>query len=329
MSARICVTATSGPCKGREFVFSSRTLCTVGRSDDCLLRIQGDASNLTVSRRHCVLDIDPPSVRVRDLGSLNETFVNDRKIGQREKATPPREAALGKECGVEMHLPQLIDSVHAVQSQRINPYLAHNRMEICTHCAFLHSSICPCPMDYLAVLIVEAVKAVDQRRLGRERERQFVAGLAEGREVGIEEVGRAYEEGTGAWAGCDWPTQFGATGLDLNGCTAADAEAMAAGATGTEEAEDWSAAARWLGHVEEFARQAETHAAAAVKAAAAGQWEEAVQHAHRAWVREFSTGRLLRKGEAAWMNLRLAVESAYLARQQSPPDGELGGGVTS
>jgi hypothetical protein len=63
-----------------------------------------------------------------------------------------------------MHLPELIDSIHAVQSQRIDPYLAHNRMEICTRCDFLHNSMCRCPMDYLAVLLVQAVETVDKRR---------------------------------------------------------------------------------------------------------------------------------------------------------------------
>jgi pSer/pThr/pTyr-binding forkhead associated (FHA) protein len=103
MSARITATATGGPCKGREFVFTTRALCTVGRSEDCLLRIQGDASNLTVSRRHCLLDIDPPTVRVRDLGSRNGTFVNDRKIGQREVGTPPWDAVPADGDGVELH----------------------------------------------------------------------------------------------------------------------------------------------------------------------------------------------------------------------------------
>src|SRR5262245_11896802 len=103
MSARITLTATGGPCQGREFAFTGRTICTVGRSDDCLLRIRGDASNLTVSRRHCLLDIDPPAVRVHDLGSLNGTFVNGRKIGQREKGTPPWEATPADLEGVELY----------------------------------------------------------------------------------------------------------------------------------------------------------------------------------------------------------------------------------
>jgi hypothetical protein len=257
------------------------------------------------------------------LGEIREQVCS--RCPERPPGGPPC-APLGKECGVEMHLPQLIDSIHAVQSQRIDAYLALNRMEICTHCAFLHSSLCPCPMDYLAVLIVEAVEAVDQRRVRRETGRQFV--LPECHEVGNEEIGRAYEEGAGAWAGCDWPTRFGRMGLDLNGWTAVAARVRASETAGLAAA-DWLAAARWLTHVEECARQAESHAAAAVKAATTGQWEDAVQQAHRAWAREFSTGRPLRKGKTVWKNLRLAVESAYLARRQAPQTGERDSGVSS
>jgi hypothetical protein len=71
---------------------------------------------------------------------------------------------LGKNCGIESHLPELIDAVHQVQSASIVPYLLNNRHKICEHCALLHSSGCPCPMDYLAVLLVQAVETVDQRR---------------------------------------------------------------------------------------------------------------------------------------------------------------------
>jgi hypothetical protein len=37
MNAQIILTATGGPLKGQEFIFTSRTSCIVGRSDDCLL----------------------------------------------------------------------------------------------------------------------------------------------------------------------------------------------------------------------------------------------------------------------------------------------------
>jgi len=79
-------------------------------------------------------------------------------------------APLGKQCGIEMHLPAIIDSVHGVRSDLIEPYLHTNRKQICEKCTLLHSSICPCPMDYLSVLLVEAVETVDRRREEKARQ---------------------------------------------------------------------------------------------------------------------------------------------------------------
>ena len=81
---------------------------------------------------------------------------------ERPPGGPPC-APLGKECGIEMHLPKLIDEIHGVHSDSIAPYLENNRNHICETCALHHSSVCPCPMDYLAVLLVEAVETVDRR----------------------------------------------------------------------------------------------------------------------------------------------------------------------
>jgi hypothetical protein len=81
---------------------------------------------------------------------------------ERPPGGPPC-APLGKECGVEMHLPELIRAIREVRSDLIAPYLDNNRRTICEHCAHRHSSDCPCAMDYLAVLLVEAVEAVDER----------------------------------------------------------------------------------------------------------------------------------------------------------------------
>jgi hypothetical protein len=82
---------------------------------------------------------------------------------ERPPGGPPC-APLGKECGIETHLRELIDAVHEVKSDSIVPYLSNDRTKICEHCALHHSSVCPCPMDYLAVLLVQAIEAVDQRR---------------------------------------------------------------------------------------------------------------------------------------------------------------------
>jgi len=81
---------------------------------------------------------------------------------ERPPGGPPC-APLGKECGVESHLRDLIDRIHEVHSESIVPYLLNNHRQICEHCPTLHTSICPCPMDYLSVLLVQAVEAVDRR----------------------------------------------------------------------------------------------------------------------------------------------------------------------
>jgi hypothetical protein len=232
---------------------------------------------------------------------------------ERPPGGPPC-APLGKQCGVEMHLPQLIETIHEVQSPLIQPYLEHNRSEICQKCAFLHSSICPCPMDYLAVLLVQAVETVDQRLARHGRGRQFLAVLPGSDKAGMEEIAQAYETATGRWTGCDWPTRIGKTGLDLDGWSAAEAESLAVEMTGNEEGPDWAAAATWLGRVERMAEQAEEQAALAVAAANAGEWREAIEHALKARALEFATGRPLWKGfPLTWDALSEAIQSAALA----------------
>ena len=42
----------------------------------------------SVSRYHCLLEIDPPYVQVSDCGSFNGTFLNGKLIGRREDKTP-------------------------------------------------------------------------------------------------------------------------------------------------------------------------------------------------------------------------------------------------
>src|SRR5262245_16506500 len=81
---------------------------------------------------------------------------------ERPEGGPPC-TPLGKVCGIELHLPELIESIHTQRSGLIDPYLEHNRRHVCEHCVHLHGSSCPCPMDSLAVLLVEAVETVDRR----------------------------------------------------------------------------------------------------------------------------------------------------------------------
>jgi pSer/pThr/pTyr-binding forkhead associated (FHA) protein len=73
----------------RELTFHNRTVGVVGRASNCYLQLPSDFVHLTASRHHCLLDIDPPDVRVQDLGSRNGTFVNGIKIGQRHLGADP------------------------------------------------------------------------------------------------------------------------------------------------------------------------------------------------------------------------------------------------
>jgi hypothetical protein len=228
---------------------------------------------------------------------------------ERPPGGPPC-APLGKACGVEMHLPQLIEAIHLVHSNSLVPYLETNREHVCQHCSFLHSSICPCPMDYLAALVVEAVETVDERRRAAGLERP---GQVEPVPGGVEAVRRAFREAEGRWVGCDWHTAFGPNRLDLVGLTAAEAEAMAVllDRERAPEATCWHAAAGWLARVEEHARLAQKCASAAVAAAEAGDWQQSMENARRAVRLELQPGRPLRFGaEMTWQPLLRAVAEA-------------------
>jgi len=93
MPAKVTLTITQGKSPGRQYTFDSRTTCIIGRSKDCNLQLPDDEDHNTISRYHCLLDINPPAIRVRDFGSRNGTYVNGEKIGQRQEHQTPEEGA--------------------------------------------------------------------------------------------------------------------------------------------------------------------------------------------------------------------------------------------
>ncbi|MBU2548605.1 MAG: FHA domain-containing protein [Proteobacteria bacterium] len=89
MPFRIKLRVTQGPLKGMEYVFPDRTSTILGRGVDCHPRLPDDEAHQTISRHHCLLDVNPPRARIRDLGSLNGTWVNGRVIGRRSGPEAP------------------------------------------------------------------------------------------------------------------------------------------------------------------------------------------------------------------------------------------------
>ncbi|MEM7578633.1 MAG: protein kinase [Cyanobacteria bacterium P01_A01_bin.80] len=93
MSAKVTLTITEGKLSGKHHTFDSRTSCIIGRASDCNIKLPNDKNHSTISRYHCLLDINPPDIRIRDFGSKNGTYVNSKKIGQRESHQTPEEGA--------------------------------------------------------------------------------------------------------------------------------------------------------------------------------------------------------------------------------------------
>jgi pSer/pThr/pTyr-binding forkhead associated (FHA) protein len=90
MQNRVLLEIVAGPLKGKKFEFAEHDTFIFGRAPDCHAYLSDDTF---VSRHHFILEVNPPLARLRDLGSLNATYVNNRKCGGRKKGETPEEGA--------------------------------------------------------------------------------------------------------------------------------------------------------------------------------------------------------------------------------------------
>src|SRR5215212_122433 len=74
---QVTLRVLSGPHAGRSFIFDQHDTFLIGRSDTAHLYLPDDRY---FSRNHCILEIAPPRCYLRDLGSLNGTYVNGQKV---------------------------------------------------------------------------------------------------------------------------------------------------------------------------------------------------------------------------------------------------------
>ena len=88
ITAGIVLRTIMGSFKDKAYVLEAPGLYLIGRTDDCDIQLPA-AGSADVSRRHCIVEVLPEGVRVRDLGSMNGTFVNGKKIGQRARPGSP------------------------------------------------------------------------------------------------------------------------------------------------------------------------------------------------------------------------------------------------
>jgi pSer/pThr/pTyr-binding forkhead associated (FHA) protein len=102
-AAKVTLTVVAGPHAGKRFVFTGPTRCLAGRGEDCAVRLSGSLVDSLLSRHHCELSVNPPHVRVRDLGSSNGTFLNGRWIGGGDADRPPGPEAAVPPGAFDLH----------------------------------------------------------------------------------------------------------------------------------------------------------------------------------------------------------------------------------
>jgi CBS domain-containing protein len=117
MTAEISLTIQNGPLAGREYVFREHRLCIIGRGRDCEIRLPGTDEFADVARHHCLLEIDPPHLSVRDLGSRAGTLVNGLPVGRpaRRSRRDPGSALIASvrlRDGDVLHVGPIVFQVH-------------------------------------------------------------------------------------------------------------------------------------------------------------------------------------------------------------------------
>lgn len=93
MPGKVTLTVINGP-KPKQgddpFVVDRHDTLLFGRGEDCQASFDGD---MQVSRHHFMMEVNPPDVCIRDLGSKHGTYINGTKYGGRAKDEGPEEGA--------------------------------------------------------------------------------------------------------------------------------------------------------------------------------------------------------------------------------------------
>lgn len=89
MGSKVTIDVSNTQGRKRIFSYEDHDTFMVGRMNDCHLCIEDDTY---LSRHHFIMEVNPPHARVQDLGSLNGTYVNGKKVGGRDVTETPEEA---------------------------------------------------------------------------------------------------------------------------------------------------------------------------------------------------------------------------------------------
>ena len=118
MASKITLKVIHGEVTGKSAVYDEPGSCIVGRHEECNIHLP----DKTVSRHHCLFDINPPDITIRDFGSMNGTYLNGNKIGQRESGMTPEEGQQIKIAPVDSNIPH----PHEIQIEH-EPWKGHEK----------------------------------------------------------------------------------------------------------------------------------------------------------------------------------------------------------
>ena len=91
----VTLTVANGPLVGQAYAFREPAVYVVGRAAECYPRLPDAPPYKDISRHHCLLSVNLPELRLRDLGSTNGTFVNGARLGPPADARPAPAGAPG------------------------------------------------------------------------------------------------------------------------------------------------------------------------------------------------------------------------------------------
>jgi pSer/pThr/pTyr-binding forkhead associated (FHA) protein len=118
MVSKVLLKVLSGPIKGKIFEFSRHDAFILGRGKDCHAKLEKDTR---VSRHHFLLEVNPPHATLRDLGSLNGTYVNGgRRHAGADTDTPPAQdcqVRLSNGDRIVVGRTQVLVRIHPTSSQ--------------------------------------------------------------------------------------------------------------------------------------------------------------------------------------------------------------------
>ena len=89
---KVSLAVTAGPHAGQSFAFEEHDAFMVGRGDEVHFRLANDQS---LSRKHFLLEVNPPLCRLIDLESRSGTTVNGKKVTTADLADGDRIEAGG------------------------------------------------------------------------------------------------------------------------------------------------------------------------------------------------------------------------------------------